>query len=235
MPRTPRWRIQGAKNGLAIVTLSSWRWFSDWINQELLDYRDYIFRGHASDRWKLESTLDRLLKTVAPGERTDTARRHLDNFRMAVRGRRGLNPAPLASDDDWWALGQHHGLATPLLDWTEIPFAALYFGFNGHNTDGAEHRCVWAINQYAIPEHNELKKAKLKAKFGPDDELRLIRPLSDDNARLVSQRGLFVRGPYGIALEAAVEDAFAGYTSAPLLKIRIPNKERALCLRSSTG
>lgn len=233
MPRPKRWEIAETKDGIATVTLSSWRWFADWISQEMLDYKQYVFRGYASERWKLESTLDRALKRLPKAERAAAPDRHLANFKMAVRGRRGSHPPPLDTEDDWWALGQHHGLATPLLDWTEIPFVALYFAFNEIDTDGADYRAVWAIHENAVEDHNSRMKAKLGTSFGPQSELRLVRPLSDENARLVSQRGLFVRGPYGKGIEEAVAEAFSGHSaSSPLLKIRVPNKKRTVCLRT---
>ena len=110
MARPPRWRSGGTVDGISTVTLSSWKYFSDYISQVLLDYRAYIFRGHAASKWKLESTLDRLLKKMPTSKRAAARNSHLANFKLAARGRRGSNPSVFESEDDWWSLGQHHGI-----------------------------------------------------------------------------------------------------------------------------
>ena len=123
MARPKRWTSTPTENGVWSVKLSNWRWFSDFVNQELLDYTTYVYRGHASTAWKLEPTLDRLISAPNSPKRDQ----HLRNFKFSARGRRGSHPTRIETENDWWALGQHHGLATPLLDWSESPFVALYF------------------------------------------------------------------------------------------------------------
>lgn len=206
------------EDGVGVVTLSSWRWFSDWITQEMLDYNNYVFRGQASARWKLESSLDRAIKQLPTNRHKETRDKHLENFKLASRGRRGKSPNKIEDDDEWWALGQHHGLATPLLDWTESPFVALYFAYEQVSTDGADYRAVWAISTTAV---KRLKDAKV------------VVPESDENARLVSQRGLFVKCPAMTDLESAVQEIFKGDSKyARLIKIKCPNKKRTVCVRS---
>ncbi len=222
MGRTPRWNEQPMLEGTGgIITLSSWKYFSDYITQKLLDYRAYVFRGQSCSRWKLESTLDRELRGT-PLTTRDTAReQHLENFKYAVRGRRGNNPSELVTDNDWWALGQHNGLATPLLDFTESPFVALYFAFHDVPTDGDDHRAVWAMWRHSAKPD--------KANSGTECEL--VRPLTDENSRLVSQRGLFVRVPDGQSIETWIKEKYEGEMKMHLINIRIPNKERTRCLR----
>ena len=131
MARTKRWEWSTIGNGYGQVKLSSWKYFSDFVYQEMLDYETYIWRGHRCDNWELESTLDRLIKKakIAKTKRWDFSRLHLEQFQYAVRGRRGPTPSVITNENEWWALGQHHGLATPLLDWTSSPFVAAYFAY----------------------------------------------------------------------------------------------------------
>ena len=91
MARKNRWNQRPIKNGICTVDLFDWKYFNDYIYQVLLDYRSYVFRGHRCDNWELESTLDR----VRAARETKVREDHLARFKLAIRGRRGANPAKL--------------------------------------------------------------------------------------------------------------------------------------------
>lgn len=228
MPRKPRWNKLPTINGMAEVELLSWKYFHDFIYQEMLQRKHYVWRGQRCSPWPLQSTLDRALS-----RRTNPELRlaHLDAFKFSVRGRRGANPTTLEKENDWWALGQHFGLATPLLDWTTSPFVAAYFAFAQKKTPQTPRRAIWAISTSTVlKKSNSIAKTHTTPNRAPIVEL--IRPMSDENARLVNQGGLFSRAPDGVALEQWVSSNFPGLKSAVLVKITVPNTDRDDCLRS---
>jgi hypothetical protein len=51
----------------------------------------------------------------------------LNQFKEAYCGIVGANPN--LTDDEYWAIGRHFGLLTPLLDSTLSPYVAAYFAF----------------------------------------------------------------------------------------------------------
>ena len=228
MSKKPRWTENYIGKGFMEVEFSSWKYFHDYIRQEMLDYSHYIWRGQRDSDWMLESSLDRLLRGTSPSNRDQLAKNHLEKFKYAARGRRGVNPARIDDENEWWALGQHHGLATPLLDWSESPFVALYFAFEKEQRPKSRKRAVWALS----PPFNKNKEivAVHKGKGRPPT-LDTVRPHQDENARLVSQSGLFTRGPLGETVDGWIQRNFSGDNPiAILLKLVLPEKGRNECL-----
>jgi len=63
--------------------------------------------------------------------------------------------------------------------------------------------------------------------------IEVIRPLSDENPRLVSQAGLFTRSPDNMDIETWVRKRRRGYTEAyGLIKLKIPDRDREACLKA---
>lgn len=229
MARQARWNEGPLNNGVIEVNLTSWKYFSDYINQRLLDYTGYVYRGQGNSEWKLEPTIDRLIKDPTSAERAAL----LQKFKYETRGRRGANPALLENENDWWALGQHHGLMTPLLDWTESPFVALYFAAESATKEKSKELSVYALSQNIVNMHNKRIKENNDVALinNRKPTVKIVRPLSDENSRLVNQRGLFTRAPNNIDMEAWIQKNSKSTDRMELIKITIPASEIENCLR----
>jgi len=118
-------------NGISTEHLDSWSEFVELVHDKV-DYDQYIWRGQRSEKWRLEPTFERVVPDwlYSDNELDGVRARHLEGFKLASRGRRGINPPMPSNDDEWWALGQHHGLATPLLDWSLSPYVAAFLHLN---------------------------------------------------------------------------------------------------------
>jgi hypothetical protein len=227
-------------DGIIKYRLASWAGYFDLLETEVFptsaSKHRYIWRGQRSTAWSLSSSLDRLfdklnLLTAGPLVLERLSAEHLESFKYAARGRRGTNPAAL-SENDWWALGQHFGLATPLLDWTRSPFAAAYFAFEELTSNRDDHRVVYALDQDAVMQKNEEISNGPSVEHGRPPVIEFIDPMSDENQRLVSQGGLFTRAPIGTPIERWVAEVFENSSDPVLLRVEIPDANRLACLRT---
>jgi hypothetical protein len=189
---------------------------------------EIVYRGQAGHDWHLSSTLGRLFDGGAvPAEHQANL---LAQFRLAMRGR-GLDVSNL-DEQEIWAFGQHHGLRTPLIDWTKSPYVALFFAFDELDAEGVDNpsRAVFCLNMTAIRADESLSEI-------------IFEPTHHENARLVNQAGLFTITPSGkdnlvsaILNELAENEVInpddpmdvARYIS----KIHIPNQNRVECLNT---
>lgn len=225
-------------NGFMEIAMPDWHAFMNYVTTNLIEFDSYIWRGQRDPSWKLEPTIDRLCDKSKWFQAYETRESVLENFQYACRGRRGRNPPPLLTENEWWALGQHFGLATPLLDWSHSPFVAAYFALHEEVENDSSGRAVFALYKPSIEiraaEILNIDKAERKRTgitrglLGGSTTLAIefFKPFSDENQRLVNQNGLFSRSNSGEDIEEWVGRNFVGSNHMILIKFVIPTSAR---------
>lgn len=204
--------ISTRKDGISTYRLKSWQNYQEFIDTFFKEYNKYIFRGHRDVNWRLQPTFDRLFP-IDSQDYSTKRQNHLKQFIKYAQGRLKIEQnLQNKTDNDWWAIGQHFGLATPLLDWTESPFIAAYFAFEVESNPAAD-RIIYCISTSYIEKYS-------------DKKIELFYTQNDGNPRLINQRGLFTCISDKIDIEQHIKDNFPFKDKQDaLIKIIIPESK----------
>jgi hypothetical protein len=113
--------------------LDSWKEFKEFAYDYMFDARgarrgDFIFRGQSNASWQLVASLDRKYGGHENWAEIELAL--MSEFARKCQNIKDLEDL-LNHSDRAVAFAQHHGLPTRMLDWTDSPYIAAYFAFEG--------------------------------------------------------------------------------------------------------
>ncbi|OMH25147.1 hypothetical protein BKD30_06715 [Tersicoccus phoenicis] len=177
-----------------------------------------MYRGQPLASHRLCASLDRRLNNVSLRSRRDLQKRMRD---YVVDRRPQLSSL---SDDSVYALLQHHGAPTRLLDWSTRPYQAAFFAMSSSLEEQAdEDDCaVWALDSGAAC-----------FRIG-EGGVKLLYPSEQENTRAIVQRGVFTLNE---SLQPDIEGYLGQLESSGhekpvvvLKKARIPRNDSELAL-----
>ena len=194
-------------------TAKSWQDFLDWI-RELQG--SWCFRGQRESAWTLQTSLDRVVRVRTPNRQYSLDRRDEESkllFRFQQHAHQfTLHTPPVDDKPSWFALMQHYGAPTRLLDWTSSPYVALYFAVEEKPVEKNDEKdkdekndgysAVWAMDMDWL----ETKKQKYLESIDPKDRTAYLSGRLDQcdkplivkidppqaNERMLAQQGFFL-------------------------------------------
>ena len=216
-----------AVTAIRYLSYGSWRELKRDLLTELFEdgvFRSerYLFRGMGSADWKLAPAFDRRFGYLGPGERLRVwddlieqwRRGCLEHGHIREAAGRAVTQHEVAQQQvTLWALGQHYGLPTRLLDWSTSPYIAAFFAFK-ECLERLPHRysdvALWVLHL----DHPVWAK---------DQGVEIVSAPALENVRLKNQSGKFTLSHTQFAsLEEYVTETGSGVA---LTKVVLPASE----------
>lgn len=177
------WKEISKEQGIRTVEIENADDFYRFVNLGF-GYSDghCLWRGQRRSDWEIKSSLARKAHRDSG---------HLQNFRDAIarctRTEFDIWDSNSNAEEEkikLWALGQHFGLATPLIDWTVFPYVALFFAFvERDGIEQTQHRAVYALNwrevmsinfQIVSPPFQKFQEQLLAPPYTPEFKKHLL-------------------------------------------------------------
>ena len=192
----------------------------------------HVWRGQRRDE-PLRSTFDRRFRVTDSRCRDLLLDAHLARFEREMDV---SHPGVLTDRTpvEKWALGQHYGLPTPLLDWSKSPYIAAYFALEKRPTGcGDCFRYVYALKSRSVPRLlRKLKRKSDASVLARDKYVELHLDVNFLRSRLQAQDAAFTKALNGEDIEANIRRWKAKQPDdVSLVKFHIPTEDRDSWMR----
>lgn len=141
--------------------------------------QEFFYRGHYNADWLLECTLEREVKNAKISIHY-LKDKIFDDFKENLRGfLTDQSLLKIRHNEDirgLWAIGRHHDLKTPYLDWTKSIYVALFMAYS-EPENFCEYSSIFMVNPKYFREYHGL------------ETVYWFSPLTDYYGRITAQNG----------------------------------------------
>ena len=188
----------GPENEIHIIRCESWAEFIEKVRVTASPLLGRVFRGQRESAWRLQSKWDRYAEQQdaipetdrAIAGRNETPHSLLERFKTCFIGTPGVETTSL-TPEQWMAIGRHHGLITPLLDWTRSPFVAAFFALKELLPIDAELGCLNPLSTVTLDGHVAIWELPLVSACNNFDHFKFVSTRHDFAHRQRAQSALF--------------------------------------------
>jgi len=174
-----------------MTDIMTWKNYKDWVSELAKSKRNYYCRGHADEKWKLQTTFHRetVRSAITLPEYLNTIIPEV-HFHISAVLNEIIDLSKKEEFGAFLALIQHHGFPTPLLDWTLSPYIAAYFAFKEVNDQYPVSDYV-KIYLFDYVEWTRSYEQPLDLRDMNIKYVSIVRPYARFNPRIVPQQSAF--------------------------------------------
>lgn len=238
------------KEGVFKIRLNSWDEFHG-VVKIFNNNPDFIWRGQRCYPEEFDTPEDKekwILKSKFNRRPCENRRKELNKILSTFKERLANLPntynIDFSKNDEIWAIGQHNGLPTPLLDWTKSPYIASYFAFYKNGEKQTNNRVIYVLNRVVssliIIEKDNKTKKELSRKSKIQFDFDIVHFSPEHHLRFINQKGAFTKAYKDADIKSTVKEFWKkkskknkSYSNKIILaEILLPDRYKRECLNN---